>query len=159
MRRKDREITDTDEILSVMEKCQVCRLGFCDDGEVYIVPLNFGLERDGERTTLYFHGAKEGRKIDLIARSPRVGFEMDTGAEVYTKASEDVACGYTARFQSVIGSGKVSMIHSADEKHHALELLMLHAAGKRDWQFDERMLDAVAVFKLDVEKMSCKSHE
>lgn len=159
MRRKDREITDPNAIFAVIEQCHVCRLGFCDDGDVYIVPLHFGYERDEARATLYFHGAREGRKMALIAKNPRVGFEMDTGADVYTKGAADVACGYTARFQSVIGTGSASLVHDTNEKRRALELLMSHSVEKRDWTFDERMLAAVAVFKVEVEKMSCKSHE
>ena len=34
-----------------------------------------------------------------------------------------------------------------------------HNTGKKEWEFDERMLKAVCVFKLVVEEMSCKEHE
>ena len=61
MRRKDREITDSARIDAVIRGCDCCRLGFCDAGEVYILPLNFGYEnREGKRT-FYFHSAREGR--------------------------------------------------------------------------------------------------
>ena len=159
MRRKDREITDRQAIIKIIESCQCCRIGFQDDGEVYIVPLNFGFEYDVDRLVFYFHGAKEGRKIDLIAKSPSVGFEMDTNHEIYPKANNGIACAYTARFQSVIGTGKVSMVSDADEKKHGLLLLMQHITQKCEWSFDEKMLNAVAVFKLEVEKLSCKVHE
>ena len=159
MRRKDREVTDRKAIIKIIESCQCCRIGFQDDSEVYIVPLNFGFEYDEERYVLYFHGAKEGRKIDLIAKSPRVVFEMDTNHEIYAKDNNEIACAYTARFQSVIGTGKVSMVCDADEKKHGLLLIMEHTTQKCEWSFDEKMLNAVAVFKLEVEKLSCKVHE
>ena len=159
MRRKDREITERQAIIDIIENCQCCRIGFQDDGEIYIVPLNFGFECNGKSMVFYFHGAKEGRKIDLIDRSPNVGFELDTNHEVYTKNDNGAACTYTARFQSVIGTGKVSMVNNADEKKHGLLLLMQHATQKSQWVFDEKMLNAVAVFKLEVEKLSCKEHE
>ena len=61
MRRTDREITDRQELLDVMARCDVCRLALNDEsGYPYVVPLNFGMEeRDG---TLYllFHGAMTG---------------------------------------------------------------------------------------------------
>ena len=59
MRRSDREITDRNEILGVMEKCDVCRLALNDAeyGYPYILPLNFGMKADGEQIVLYFHGA------------------------------------------------------------------------------------------------------
>lgn len=84
---------------------------------------------------------------------------MDSTHEVYVKSDNGTACSYTARFQSVIGTGKVTMVHEADEKKHGLQLLMKHTTQKGEWSFDEKMLNAVAVFKLEVEKMSCKVHE
>ena len=48
MRRKDREIIDPVHIQDIMQRCDVCRIGFNDEGEVYIVPLNFGyVNNDG----------------------------------------------------------------------------------------------------------------
>ena len=85
------------------------------------------------------------------------GFELDTNHEIYTKG--DKACNYTARFQSVIGNGKVEIIEDSQEKMKALLELMKKNTGKSDWEFDERMLKAVCVFKLVVEEMSCKEHE
>ncbi|MCH5148336.1 MAG: pyridoxamine 5'-phosphate oxidase family protein [Clostridiales bacterium] len=159
MRRKDREVTDRQAIIDIVESCQCCRIGFQDDGEVYIVPLNFGFEYSGQRIVFYFHGAKEGRKIDLIAKNPYVGFEMDTNHKVYAKSNNGTACTYTARFQSIIGNGRVSMVCNADEKEHGLRLIMKHTTHKSEWAFDGKMLNAVAVFKLEVEKLSCKEHE
>ena len=42
MRRKDREVTDEARIDEIISRCNCCRIGFNDSGEVYIVPLNFG---------------------------------------------------------------------------------------------------------------------
>ena len=156
MRRKDREVTDPKRIADVISRCSCCRIGFYDDGEVYIVPLNFGYEIKDDTYIFYFHGAKEGRKIDLIQKNPHVGFEMDTD---YALNEADMACGYSARFQSIIGNGIVSIVSELEEKKRELSLLMEHNTGKREWNFDEKMLNAVAVFKLVVSKMSCKEHE
>ena len=156
MRRKDREVTDFAKIENIISRCTCCRIGFHDDGEVYIVPLNFGYEVKDDTYTFYFHGAKEGRKIDLIKKNPVVGFEMDTD---YALKEADTACGYSARFQSVIGTGVVSIVSDSDEKEKGISLLMEHNTGKRNWVFDEKMMNAVTIFKLEVTKMSCKEHE
>ena len=155
MRRKDREVTDPKRIADVISRCSCCRIGFYDDGEVYIVPLNFGYEIKDDTYIFYFHGAKEGRKIDLIQKNPHVGFEMDTD---YALNETDMACGYSARFQSIIGNGIVSIVSELEEKKRELSLLMEHNTGKREWNFDEKMINTVAVFKLVVSKMSCKEH-
>ena len=57
MRRKDREVTDSMKIENIISRCTCCRIGFHDDGEVYIVPLNFGYETKGDAYIFYFHNA------------------------------------------------------------------------------------------------------
>lgn len=156
MRRSDREVTDRTKFADIIKRCDCCRLGFWDDEEVYIVPLNFGYTAKNDTYTFYFHGAAEGRKIDLIRQNPNVGFEMDTN---YALNESDVACGYSARFQSIIGNGVVSMVSATEEKLLGLSLLMEHATGKQNWDFDEDMVNEVTIFKLEVTKMSCKEHE
>ena len=156
MRRKDREVTDSMKIADIISRCTCCRIGFYDNGEVYIVPLNFGYKAKNDTYIFYFHGAKEGRKIDLIRKNPKVGFEMDTN---YALNDADIACDYSARFQSIIGNGIVSMVSEIEEKKLGLSLLMEHNTGKREWDFDEKMVNAVTVFKLVVTKMSCKEHQ
>lgn len=155
MRRKEREVTDPKKIADVISRCSCCRIGFYDNGEVYIVPLSFGYERKDDIYILYFHGAKEGCKIQLIQKNPHVGFEMDTD---YAVNETDIACGYSARFQCIIGKSIVSIVSELEEKKRGLSLLMEDNSGKREWNFDENMLNAVAVFKLVVYKMSCKEH-
>ena len=70
MRRTDREITDAEKITQIIQTCHCCRLGFCDNGAVYIVPLNFGYAEENGKRVFYFHSAKSGRKLDLIAGIP-----------------------------------------------------------------------------------------
>ena len=52
MRRKDREITDIEEIRDIIEKCKVCRLAMQDEEGLYLVPLNFGYEFEKESLAL-----------------------------------------------------------------------------------------------------------
>ena len=150
MRRKDRLETDPDSIASFIEECDCARLGFNDDGEVYIVPLNYGYEHVDGSYRLYFHGAKEGRKIGLIATAPEVGFEMDAR---HSLVPGDTACRFA--YCSIIGTGRVSFVEDPAEKVHGLELLMLHHTGKA-WTITEEMARAVCVFRLDVHSMSAK---
>ena len=156
MRRTDREITDREKINKIIEACHCCRLGFCDEGKVYIVSLNFGYEDEGSRRVFYFHGAMEGRKIDLIQRTHCAGFELDTN---YQLQEADMACGYSAKYQSVIGTGRVDLIEDPEAKKQALLCIMRHQSGREDWTFSEASLDKVAVFQLEVEEISCKEHK
>ncbi|MGL4344573.1 MAG: pyridoxamine 5'-phosphate oxidase family protein [Cellulosilyticaceae bacterium] len=156
MRRKERGITDPIKIKEIIDACHCCRIGFYDQGQVYIVPLNFGYILEDGNYVFYFHGAKAGRKIDLIQSSPSVGFELDT----HYKLNEGVLpCQYSARYQSIIGNGTVSIVENIEEKKLGLLALMKQTTQKEDWVFSDQMAGAVCVFKLVVESMSCKEHQ
>lgn len=156
MRRKDREVTNMNQIHNIINHCHCCRLGFYDKGEVYIVPLNFGYELVDGRMALYFHSAKEGRKIELISKVNTIGFEMDTDYEL---KEGETACSHSARFQSIIGTGEITFVNQTAEKENALQVIMNHNTKKKDWQFTEEMLNAVCIFKVIVTKLSCKFHD
>lgn len=155
MRRKDREVTDESRIDGIIRRCSCCRLGFSDGGEVYIVPMNFGfVKRDGKRV-FYFHSAKEGRKVELLKNGCDVGFEMDCGYELHPV---EVPCDCYAEFSSIIGTGRAEIVTGEDEKILGLQSLMKQAAGKENCEFRPEMLAAVCVFRLEIEKLSCKVH-
>ena len=156
MRRKDREILEVSTMHQIMGECTCCRIGFCDEGEVYIVPMNFGFSVKEGETTLYFHSANEGRKIDLIKKSKGVGFEMDTN---YALRASDVACECSAQFESIIGNGEISIVNEREEKIHGLQRIMYQNTKKEDWTFQPQMVDRVLVFKIVVKTMTCKVHE
>jgi nitroimidazol reductase NimA-like FMN-containing flavoprotein (pyridoxamine 5'-phosphate oxidase superfamily) len=155
VRRKDREVTDPGKIQAIIQDCHCCRLGLQDGNRIYIVPLNFGYEEKQGKRLFYFHGAKEGRKMDLIAKNPNVGFELDTHYRLKEGAS---ACEYSAYFQSVVGSGRIAFLADIEDKKHALQAIMRQGTGKEQWLFSEAMLRAVCVFQLEVEELSCKEH-
>ena len=155
MRRQDRAVTDPEKIAAVLDACPVCRLGFCDQGRPYVVPVNFGHAVEDGRHVFYFHGAPEGRKVDLIRQTGWACIEMDEGYQLHRA---EAACGYSAAFRSVIGEGPVVILENLEEKRHALALIMAHAAGSGDWEFPEAAARAVCVYKLTAEELSCKEH-
>lgn len=151
MRRSDREITDQQELLQVVAECDVCRLALNDDEVPYILPLNFGEEfRDG-RLCLYFHGAAEGRKYDLISRDPQVSFEMDCSHRIVLDESR----GYcTMEYRSVIGRGVLTEVPD-EEKLRALTLIMKHYHPEHT-EFSHAAIPRTRVLKLEVAAMTGK---
>ena len=87
MRRKEREVTDAGEIREILDECKVCRLGLSDEDGIYMVPMNYGYREQDGKLILYFHGAKEGKKVEMIRKDPRAGFEMEklTALEIIMK--------------------------------------------------------------------------
>lgn len=155
MRRKDREITDPEEIKAVVGKCDVCRIAINgDDGYPHIVPLNFGYEWHGDRLTLYFHSAAEGRKMDLLALDSRVAFEMDCEHELFS-VEERGYC--TMNYASVMGRGRIEFVEGEEEKIAALTLLTDRYHGKH-FEFGRGALKATRVYRLEAETISAKRH-
>ncbi len=155
MRRRDREVTDSKKIQEVIENSHCIRLGMVDDQGVYIVPLNFGYECIGDSYRFYFHGAKEGRKVDILKQNNEVGFELDTNYKlILTKEAHEC----TAAFESIIGNGKVKFIEDEVEKCYALNKIMYHDTKKDDWEFPKAMLAQTCIFSMDVVWLTCKVH-
>ena len=155
VRRKEREITDAAALERMIESCDCCRLGLWDGSCPYIVPLNFGFQREGEDWIFYFHSAKEGKKLDLIRMYPQAGFEMDTSHELKV---HETACGHSFFYQSVMGKGEISFVEDEEEKKQALRSIMEHYTGQKKWAFSQDMLDAVVILKLRAEKVTGKEH-
>ena len=154
MRRSDGEVKDPLRIEQFISKEQIMRVAFYDNGDIYVVPLNYGFEIAEGQYRFYFHGAKAGRKYELSKIRPSVGFEIDGRYELLEAES---ACDYSAKFQSVIGTGVISIIDDLEEKERGLNILMKQVAGEKAWHYSQEMLNGVAVFRLDVEKISCKA--
>jgi nitroimidazol reductase NimA-like FMN-containing flavoprotein (pyridoxamine 5'-phosphate oxidase superfamily) len=154
MLRSDREITDEKSIEAFIAKEHIIRIAFYDNGEIYIVPVNYGYTNDSGQYVFYFHGAKAGRKYELSKGSPNIGFEIDGNYELL---EADIACDFSAKFQSVVGTGKISIVEDREEKLKGLNFLMRQTSGNVEWQYSEEMMNAVAVYKVDVNKISCKA--
>lgn len=151
MRRSDREIKEMDEIIDVIKKCDVCRLAFNDGDYPYIVPLNFGMRIEDEKIVLYFHGAKEGKKYELMKKDSRAAFEMDCGHRL---ALEQETGNCTMAYESVMGRGIVEIV-SDEEKYEALKVLMAHYR-QEDFPFNKTVIPQTLVFKLTISEMTGK---
>lgn len=156
MRRQDRKVTDSAVIADVLNTAQTLHLGLVDDGKAYIVPLNYGWAEENGCYTLYAHSAAEGRKVELIAGGADVGFEMECGIAYF---DAETACGWGNRFKSIIGEGTASLVTESEEKRTGLAAIMRHYSQRRDFIFEDKMVELVQLIKIDVTALSCKIHE
>jgi len=154
MRRKEREITDINEKLALLDKCKVGRLGVSLHDEPYIIPLNFGYSFANNTLTLYFHSAIEGKKIDILRANPKACFEIDTNHELIESNN---ACGYSFHYASLICFGNINFITEKEEKIFALNALMRHQTGQdRDFTFSDADIEAVLTYKFTVSEFTGK---
>ena len=150
--RREREVTDIGEIKKILDKAMIVRIGMVDDGECYIVPMNYGYTMEDGRLTLWLHGALKGRKLDVMRKNPRVFFEMDCDI---TPFEGDIACRYGITYASVMGRGTAVITEDTEEKKHGLSVLMKTQTGK-DFTFDDKMASIVSVIRIDASDYTAK---
>lgn len=153
MRRHEREIRDFSEILSIIERSPVLRLGMVDDGEPYVVPLNFGYTSEDGLLTLYIHSATEGRKIDILKKSPRICFELDTS---FNLIRHEFPCRWSAEYESVIGTGTVTFLTDSAEKKAALDHIMHRYGFEGHPLYNEQALERACLYKITVSQLTGK---
>lgn len=154
MRRKDREVKDLNRIRQIICKCDVCRVAFHDEPFPYIVPMNFGIKEEGDKIILYFHCAKEGKKMDLIRKNNRVSFELDCEHKIVLN-HDHMTC--TMSYQSVMGNGILSIVEDEEEKLSGIQAIMDHYHSS-DFAYDRSYLPATAVLKLSVHECTGKQN-
>ena len=152
MTRRERQVTDMNEIIRILDTAKVLHLGLVDGDEPYVVPMNYGYIMENEKLTIYLHGAPRGRKIDLIRKNPKIFFEADCDI---TPFEGDVACRYGITYSSIMGRGTATIIDDIDEKKKALTFLMKTQTDK-DFVFDEKIVNIVSVIKLDISEYTAK---
>jgi uncharacterized protein len=171
MRRQDREITDPAAILAIIEAADSCRLGLIDvSGPLplpYVVALNYGYEpagEDGLGGTFWFHGARHGRKLELIRCNPQVCVQLDAEHQPVRNA---LGCGWGMKFASVVATGQARIVEELTERQCGLDCLMAHYLrlwGPPDGTdqttkklpYEDSLLATTAVFRVDVANLSGK---
>ncbi len=155
MRKKEREVIDTNEIESIIKKVDTCRIALIDGDLPYIVALNFGY-KPGKPAVLYFHCANTGRKLDVIAKNNTACFQMDVDHELVTTKK---ACGYSMKFKSIVGYGKIHKVLEKEKKIEGLNYIMKQYSDKDNFHYEDKMLDVTTILKLEIDQITGKKKE
>ena len=152
MRRKDRQ-QDRAFSLALIDRCTHGVLALSTGEEApYCLPLS--LVRVGD--CLYFHCAREGRKIQLLRRDPRVCVTF-VGEDAPTF---EAPANYTTLFQSAIVTGTASEVLDREEKIAALRALCQKLTPGFMEHFDravEQSLEVTAVWRIEMDEISGKA--
>lgn len=152
MTRREFEVTDPEEIMTILRESKLLHLGLVDKGMPYVVPMNYGFSMEDGKLTLYLHSANRGYKLDVIRSDPRCCFTMESEIAPFRGK---VACQYGVAYRCLMGRGKVSIVENPEEKMRAMALLMKTQTGE-DFAFDERMVSIVTVIRVDVDSYTAK---
>lgn len=149
MRRSDREMP-RDFALAVADKCEWAVVSFVTpEGEPYGVPVSIAL--DGEE--MYFHTAKEGRKIDCLASSPKVHVVCVGDVE---RAKDK----FTTAYESAMIEGECTEVTDDAEKVRALRLLCEKYTPENMGSFDAAVAASLArtgIYKIKMLSLTGKA--
>lgn len=134
MRRKDREM-GIEFGLEVIDQSQYGVVSMIDEeGQPYGIPLS--IVRDGH--SLYFHSAKEGKKVEIFGKDPWVSVafvgavnvpehftneELDAIAKDESKLALLTSKVFTTEFESAVVNGTVRRVEDEETKIKAMRLI------------------------------------
>lgn len=155
MRRKDREVTDFHKIIQFIDSCDILRIGLADGDFPYIVPLNFAYTVEGEQICFYIHGAKAGRKYELLRKNPHCSFEMDIPLKMECLTKErDV----TMRYRSVMGTAEAVFLEGEEKERAVDEIIMARYEETKSFSYNKNVLPRTAVIRLKVLEINAKEN-
>jgi nitroimidazol reductase NimA-like FMN-containing flavoprotein (pyridoxamine 5'-phosphate oxidase superfamily) len=151
VRRKDREITEPDEMHQVLKATKYVTIALCMEGEPYLVALSHGYDKT--RNCLYFHCASEGKKLIYAKANPQVWGQavLDFGVTQ--------ECDYV--YSSVHFSGNLSLITDLNEKKHAMEVLIRQVSLDPEAKLAKikpEKLESTTMGRIDIDYISGKSN-
>ena len=151
VRRKDREITDSDLLRNVLKSTKYVTIALCMKGEPYLVSLSHGY--DEIRNCIYFHCASEGKKLVYSKANNKVWGQavQDYGV------TDDCDYAYT----SVHFSGKLFLIENLKEKQHAMEVMVRQLSPNPEAKLSKikpEKLGTTTIGRIDMEYMTGKQH-
>lgn len=154
MRRNDRA-RDRDFSLALIDRCTHGVMALSTGEAVpYCLPLSF--VRVGE--DLYFHCARQGRKIDLLRRFPQVCVAfVGEDRPAFVPPAE-----YTTYFQSAIVTGTAGEVTDPAERTEAIRALCQKVTPEHMDAFDaamEKSLAVTAVWRVHIEEISGKAKQ
>jgi nitroimidazol reductase NimA-like FMN-containing flavoprotein (pyridoxamine 5'-phosphate oxidase superfamily) len=154
LRRKEKEIADKNEMLAILMDAQYIVIAMCRENTPYLATLSHGYDKD--KNCIYFHCAKEGKKIDILSENNLVW-----GQALVDKGYAHGSCDHL--FATTQFMGRVTFIDDIDEKKHALEVMIRalendpEALMKRQLSADA--IEGVQIGRIDVEYMSGKKSD
>lgn len=137
VRRTDRELTEPEAIASVLRRGKYATIALVQDGEPYVVTLSYGWDEEGG--ALYFHLAREGRKLDAIAAEPRV-----CATVIVDGGYEQTKCKH--HYESVVLTGTMSLVEDGEEARHGMRVLVGHLEDDPQPVWERNRLDGDEVF-------------
>lgn len=152
MRRKDKEIINTEEMFNILQNGKFATISMCQDNEPYIVTLNYGYDR--QKNSLYFHCAKEGLKLKILKSNPKAcGTVIEDFGYVMNECNHS--------YRSVVFGGKINIVEELEEKKIGLNIMLNHLEEnpsqiKEKSLKNEKAYNKPCILRFDIDEVSGK---
>jgi nitroimidazol reductase NimA-like FMN-containing flavoprotein (pyridoxamine 5'-phosphate oxidase superfamily) len=143
---------DRETIYQILDEALICHVGFVQDGQPYVIPINFARVDD----TIVLHGAKASRLLKHIEAGQPVCVETTIVDGLVLARS---AFHHSVNYRSVVVFGTGRLILEEQEKRHALEAVTEHLVPGR-WKEarlpSAKELNATSVVSIRIDEASAK---
>jgi nitroimidazol reductase NimA-like FMN-containing flavoprotein (pyridoxamine 5'-phosphate oxidase superfamily) len=143
---------DRETVYAILDAAFVCHVGFCVEGQPYVIPTNYG--RSGD--TVYLHGSAASRMLRALSEGVPVCVTVTLVDGLVLARS---AFHHSVNYRSVVMLGTAQLVEDPAEKMEALRLFTEHVMkGRWDevrWPTEQEM-KATTVLALPLEEVSAK---
>jgi len=154
MRRVEKEISEKRDLTMILKGGKYTVISMCKENEVYLVTLSYGY--DESKNALYFHCAKEGKKIDFIKSNPFV-----CGTVIEDNGYKD---GCVQAYRSVVFRGKMIIVEDLHEKKIGFDVLLNQLENdpstiKNKFFKKDETYENLELLRLDINEISGKEEK
>ncbi|HKJ79214.1 MAG TPA: pyridoxamine 5'-phosphate oxidase family protein [Prolixibacteraceae bacterium] len=143
-------IENREEINEIIRSCKTCYVALSENGQPYVLPMNFALVGD----YIILHSAQSGRMWETVKKNPKVGINWTLGENLAWQ-DERVGCSYRVKSKSVIVEGEAEIIEDYDEKYRLMEVFMTQYSSRK-FKFGKPSIVNVGILKVKIEKIAAK---
>ncbi|MBQ8589176.1 MAG: TerD family protein [Firmicutes bacterium] len=159
MRRFENQIRDHEIIGEMLKEIPNVNVGMVDGDYPYVVPMVFGYEITEDKLLVFLHSAKEGHKVNLWAKNPKVTL-------LFTKFMNHMKNehrGFLHDYRSVMANGLIRRIDRSKEAgwHGRAVQAILRQSGRGSTEFDvpHYMFMDVYVVECDWKHVTAKAED
>lgn len=152
VREPQRGVYDRETIYKILDEGLVCHVGFCADGQPFVIPTLYARIGDA----VYFHGSAASRMLRGVSEGANVCLTVTLTDGIVLARS---VFNHSMNYRSVVALGKATLVDAPQEKLDALRGFTEKILPGR-WtdarQPNEKELKSTSILRLPLTEVSAK---
>jgi uncharacterized protein len=152
VREPQRGVYDRETIYKILDEGLVCHVGFCADGQPFVIPTLYARLGDA----IYFHGSAASRMLRGVGEGANVCLTVTLTDGIVLARS---VFNHSMNYRSVVALGKATPVDGASEKLEALRAFtekILPGRWEDARQPNEKEMKATSILRLPLTEVSAK---